>query len=105
MKMSLNKMTEVFIKLNKVIEYSKSYSDINFLDKKKVIPKILFYSRCFLSFSRNISLANSFIGNVLLELHLNYLDLNEIQSNSDISQFSAYSNEEEIVFYPFSSFS
>ena len=108
----LNKMTEVLnqkenydLKLNKVIEYSKSYSDINFLDKKNVIPKILFYSRCFLSFSRNISVANGFSGNVLLELHLNYLDLNEIQSNSDISQFSAYSNEEEIVFYPFSSFS
>ena len=108
----LNKMTEVLnkkenfdIKLNKVIEYSKSYSDINFLDKKKVIPKILFYSRCFLSFSRNISVANGFSGNVLLELHLNYLDLNEIQSNSDISQFSAFSSEEEIVFYPFSSFS
>ena len=46
-------------------------------------------------------------GNVLLELHLDYLDLNEIQSNSDISKFSAYSSEEEIeiVFYPFSSFS
>ena len=33
------------------------------------------------------------------------MDLNEIQSNSDISKFSAYSSEEEIVFYPFSSFS
>ena len=33
------------------------------------------------------------------------MDLKEIQSNSDISKFSAYSNEEEIIFYPFSSFS
>ena len=44
-------------------------------------------------------------GNDLLEFHLDYLDLNEIKSNSDISKFSAYSSEEEIVFYPFSSFS
>ena len=38
-------------------------------------------------------------------MNLKYLDLKEIQSNSDISKFSAYSSEEEIVFYPFSSFS
>ena len=58
-----------------------------------------------MSFSRNIKVANSFSGNVIFELSLKYLDLNEIQSNSDISKFSAYSSEEEIVFYPFSSFS
>ena len=38
-------------------------------------------------------------------MNLKYLDLKEIQSNSDISKFSAYSSEEEILFYPFSSFS
>ena len=32
------------------------------------------------------------------------MDLKEIQSNSDISKFSTYSKEEEIIFYPFSSF-
>ena len=108
----LNKMMEVLNqkeiydnKMSKVIQFSKTYSDINFIDKKNIIPKILFYSRCFLSFSRSLSVAYGFSGNVLLELHLDYLDLNEIQSNSDISKFSAYSNEEEIVFYPFSSFS
>ena len=108
----LNKMMEVLNqketydnKIDKVIQFTKTYSDINFIDKKNIIPKILFYSRCFLSFSRNLSVANGFSGNVLLELHLDYLDLNEIQSNSDISKFSAYSSEEEIVFYPFSSFS
>ena len=108
----LNKMMDVLnekenydTKMDKVIQFTKTYSDINFFDKKNIIPKILFYSRCFLSFSRNLSVANGFSGNVLLELHLDYLDLNEIQSNSDISQFSAYSSEEEIVFYPFSSFS
>ena len=91
--------------MDEVIKFTKTYSDINFIDKKNIIPKILFYSRCFLSFSRSLSVASGFSGNVLLELHLDYLDLNEIQSNSDISKFSAYSSEEEIVFYPFSSFS
>ena len=108
----LNKMMEVLDqkekydnKMDEVIKFTKAYNDINFINKKNIIPKILFYSRCFLSFSRSLSVANGFIGNVLLELHLDYLDLNEIQSNSDISKFSAYSSEEEIVFYPFSSFS
>ena len=108
----LNKMMEVLNqkekfdnKMDEVIKFTKTYSDINFIDKKNIIPKILFYSRCFLSFSRSLSVASGFSGNVLLELHLDYLDLNEIQSNSDISKFSAYSSEEEIVFYPFSSFS
>ena len=108
----LNKMVEVLNqkeiydnKMTKVIQFTKTNSDINFIDKKNIIPKILFYSRCFLSFSRSLSVATNFSGNVFLELHLDYLDLNEIQSNSDISKFSYYSNEEEIVFYPFSSFS
>ena len=77
----LNKMMEVLNqkenydnKIDKVIEFTKTYSDINFFYKKNIIPKILFYSRCFLSFSRNLSVANGFSGNVLLELHLDYLD-------------------------------
>lgn len=108
----LNKMTEVLkeketfdSKINEVIKYAKINNEISFLGDKEIIPKILFYSRCFLSFSRNISVASNFSSNVLLELHLDYIDLNEIQSNSDISKFSVYSSEEEIVFYPFSSFS
>ena len=101
----LNQKKEIDTKIDTVIQFTKTYSDINFFDKNNIIPKILFYSRCFLSFSRNLSVANGFSGNVLLELHLDYLDLNEIQCNSDISKFSAYSSEEEIVFYPFSSFS
>jgi hypothetical protein len=108
----LNKITEVLnqkekfdSKIDTIIQFTKTYSDINFFDKSNIIPKILFYSRCFLSFSRSLSVANGFSGNVLFELHLDYLDLNEIQINSDISKFSAFSSEEEIVFYPFSSFS
>jgi hypothetical protein len=90
---------------NKIDDLLKMNKDIEIFDKKLIIPKILFYSRCFLSFSKSINVANSFSGNVILEMNLKYLDLKEIQSNSDISKFSAYSSEEEIVFYPFSSFS
>ncbi len=77
----LNKMMEVLNKkeiydnkMTKVIQFTKTNNDINFIDKKNIIPKILFYSRCFLSFSRSLSVANGFSGNVLLELHLDYLD-------------------------------
>ena len=90
---------------NKIDDLLKMNKDTEIFDKKLIIPKILFYSRCFLSFSKSINVANSFSGNVILEMNLKYLDLKEIQSNSDISKFSAYSSEEEIVFYPFSSFS
>ena len=102
MKAVLNEKKYIDNKIDDLLNLA-NYSEN--LDKKIIIPTILFYSRCFLSFSRNIKVANSFSGNVIFELSLKYLDLNEIQSNSDISKFSAYSSEEEIVFYPFSSFS
>ena len=69
------------------------------------IPKILFYSRTFLSFSKNKQIAMGFNGNVLLELHSNYIKSDEIQSNANISKFSSYSAEEEVLYYPYSSFS
>ena len=105
MKNILNEKNIYNNKIDNIFNLTKNLQIINDLDKNLIIPKILFYSRCFLSFSRNINVAQSFSGNILLELNLQYLDLKEIQSNSDISKFSAYSNEEEIVFYPFSSFS
>ena len=58
--------------MDKVIQFTKTYSDINFIDKKNIIPKILFYSRCFLSFSRKLSVADRFSGNILLELYLDF---------------------------------
>ena len=54
-----NKMTKVIYTLQKLIV-------ILILLIKKIIPKILFYSRCFLSFSRSLSVANGFSRNVLL---------------------------------------
>ena len=59
----------------------------------------------YLSFSQRKEVAMGFGGNVLLELQLDYLNLNDIQSNSNIKKFSRFSEEDEILFYPFSSFS
>ena len=57
----LNKMMEVLSqkekydnKIDEVIKFTKAYNDINFINKKNIIPKILFYLRCFLSFSRSL---------------------------------------------------
>ena len=102
MKKALNEK-QIFDK--KIDDLFGKTNNLENIEKQLIIPKILFYSRCFLSFSKNINIANSFSGNVILEMNLKYLDLKEIQSNSDISKFSAYSSEEEILFYPFLSFS
>ena len=92
----INKLKKVFENKNKCNEN----------DSENIkIPKILFYSRAFLSFSKRKEVAMGFNGNVLLELQLDYLNLNDIQSNSNIKKFSRFSEEEEILFYPFSSFS
>ena len=88
--------------INKLKQALKNKDKYN---KDIKIPKILFYSRTFLSFSKRKEVAMGFNGNVLLELQLDYLNLDEIQSNSNIKKFSRFSEEEEILFYPFSSFS
>ena len=62
---------------------------------------MLFYSRAFLSFSKKKEIAMGFNGNVLLELQLNHLNINDIHSNACIEKFSEYSNEEEVLFYPY----
>ena len=90
-------------KLRKALENKDKYNENDCENIK--IPKILFYSRAFLSFSQRKEVAMGFGGNVLLELQLDYLNLNDIQSNSNIKKFSRFSEEDEILFYPFSSFS
>ena len=93
----INKLKEV---LNNKSKYDNDESGI-----ENAIPKVLFYSRAFLSFSKKKEIAMGFNGNVLLELQLNHLNINDIQSNACIEKFSEYSNEEEVLFYPYSSFS
>lgn len=90
--------------INKLKKVLKSKDKHNKNENNK-IPKVLFYSRTFLSFSERKEIAMGFNGNVLLELQLDYLNLDDIQSNSNIKKYSRFSEEEEILFYPFFSFS
>ena len=78
------------------------------LDNKK---KVHLYSRAFLSFSLNEKIANNFIkkekfNKNLIPIKLTIKPKNDCEifaSNADIQLFSVY-NEEEILFFPFSSF-
>ena len=90
-------------RLEEILKNKDKYNDKNSVNTS--IPKILFYSRTFLSFSKKKEKAMGFNGNVLFELQLNYLNLKEIQSNANIEKFWSYSEEEEVLFYPYSSFS
>ncbi len=58
----LNKMMEVLIqkeiydnKMNKVIQFSKTYSDINFIDKKNYSKNIILFKMFFIFFKKFIS--------------------------------------------------
>ena len=72
-------------KLRKALENKDKYNENDCENIK--IPKILFYSRAFLSFSQRKEVAFGFCGNVLLEFQFDYLNLNDIQSNSNIKIF------------------
>ena len=71
---------------------------------------ILVYSRTFLSFSKDKNKAINFLkkGNNNLKpvmLVINSINLEEAySSNADIEQFSIFSHEWEVLFFPFSSF-
>ena len=77
-------------------------------------PKVIVYSRSFLSFSKNKNTAEGFIGkkdNKDLIKILFIIDKNENKkidknrfSNADISEFSRYGSEEEVLVFPLSCF-
>ena len=71
---------------------------------------ILVYSRAFLSFSKDIKKAINFLkkgNNYLIPVMfvVNSIKLEEaFSSNADIEQYSIFSTEKEVLFFPFSSF-
>ena len=71
---------------------------------------ILVYSRAFLSFSKDIQKAINFLkkgNNYLIPVMfvVNSIKLEEaFSSNADIEQYSIFSTEKEVLFFPFSSF-
>ena len=95
---------------------------IGFLDKKKnkEFPKLIQFSRCFLSFSQNEIVADYFLKKnmkknncednniihiffILDEINEKHFDLNCL-SNASIAEYSRYPIEEEVLFFPFSCF-
>ena len=94
-------------------EYSKCLYRCQLISSEEIYEletnSMLVYSRCFLSFSKNRNKAINFLkkGNnylVPVMFIINTSQLKEsFSSNADIEQFSIY-NEEEVLFFPFSSF-
>ena len=83
-----------------------SKAEIDILEKNL----ILVYSRAFLSFSKDKGRAINFLkkGNNYLTpvmFIVNTINLEEaFSSNADVEQYSIYSTEKEVLFFPFSSF-
>ena len=88
---------------------------LNHLKKKKNygLPKIILYSRCFLSFSRNKFTAQQFIKAPNFEQYSVFFELkndkinnsSNYASNADLEDLSYFKEESEVLFFPFSSFS
>ena len=106
-KKTLNRGTNINNKeVQKILDYKKKYLNGQSNDNNLQI-RILVYSRAFLSFSTNIEKAKTFMKNingtekVLFELKNDIKS--EIISNADFRKINKY-NENEILFFPFSSF-
>ena len=86
------------------------YEDWKVNDDKS-LPSFILYSRCFLSFSKDENQIMNFIGNedeknygIVFILKNNDDIVNKYSSNADIELLSKYSNEKEVLFFPFSTF-
>ena len=76
------------------------------------MPKVIYYFKSFKSFSKNEDKAKEFIKSstkdltglfFILEKYDNIIE-EEFISNADIKEYSSYEDEEEVLFFPFSSF-
>ena len=105
----------------KEIEYMEKLEEIKCKEKykdkakKKGLPGNIIFSKSFLSFSKQIKIALNFASNpnknsrkvlFILEIENNKDDnINYILSTyADIKKFSLFKNEEEVLFFPYSSF-
>jgi hypothetical protein len=105
------KLTALKISSN-IILYRGSYITIDeikkikvYLNKKKPnLPGVIVFSKSFLSFSKDINIANQFLSNVIYVLekddNMNY----NLSTHADIENISFYKKEKEVLFFPFSSF-
>ena len=95
------------------IELKKIISLFNQWKKKddKSFPSFILYSRCFLSFSKDENAIMKFIGKnddkkygIIFILKNNKDIINKYTSNADIEFLSAFGQEREVIFFPFSAF-
>ena len=70
------------------------------------VPCGLVFSQTFLSFSKSKKKAEGFATNVLFKIeNLNVTNIEDsLSSNADINEFSIFTDEQEVLFFPFSSF-
>ena len=73
-------------------------------NKKPNLPGAIVFSKSFLSFTKDIEIANRFLSNVLYILEKDdNIDYN-LSTHSDIENLSFFKKEKEVLFFPFSSF-
>ena len=89
-------------------EELKNLEEIDFEIHKREndVPCGLVFSQTFLSFSKNENKAKEFAKNVIFIIEkLNVSKIEDsLSSNADINKFSVFTDEQEILFFPFSSF-
>ena len=95
--------------LNQEIEIIKDYLN----NKKENLPGAIVFSKTFLSFTKDIKIAEKFLKNQENNNELNKVlfilekDNNigyNLATHADIEKLSFYPNEKEVLFFPFSSF-
>ena len=95
--------------LNQEIEIIKDYLN----NKKENLPGTIVFSKTFLSFTKDIKIAEKFLKNQENNKELNKVlfilekDNNigyNLATHADIEKLSFYPNEKEVLFFPFSSF-
>ena len=78
------------------------------INKKEFEPLYIIYSRAFLSFSKKEETAKNFInyieGTKMILFRLNYIFDEDMLSNGDLEDISDNPIEQEVLFFPFSSF-
>ena len=93
-----------FLSIEELNNLEKINYEIN--KRENDVPCGLVFSQTFLSFSKNQKRAEGFASNVLFKIeNLNVSSIEDsMSSNADINEFSIFSSEEEVLFFPFSSF-
>ena len=95
-------------------ELEKIKNNLNDNSRNDNLPKVIYYLRAFKSFSKNRKISEQFIREssedstgLLFILLVDNNDINieeDFKSNAYIKEFSKYQVEDEVLFFPFSSF-